>query len=315
MKVELKRIMCAADFSDFSDHACLYGIALAKEYKAKLYMCHVVDLPSAAIYEEGISDPLEQQNRFTNYAREYINKFIGDQPLDWEPVIKIGQAANELTRVAEEKDVDLVISATHGRSGLTRLILGSVAERIMHTLPCPLLVAHSPEKDSTAFDGGQIRFQRILVGCDFSSDSSLAFEYALSLAQEFQSELHLIHVIEPNMYEDLLELPIDTEDDSLEFLSGRIDDKLKNMVPEGVTNWCSLKTSPLIGQSHEELISYAELNEIDLIVLGVRGHGLVEKLFVGSTTDRVVRQAKCPVLCVRPTIRNAQVFNGLEKIA
>ncbi len=313
MKVELKSIMCAADFSDFSDHACLYGIALAKEFKAKLYMCHAVDLPSAAIYEEGISDPLEQQNRLTDYAHEYLNRLIGEDSLDWEPVIKIGQAANELTSVAEEKHIDLVISATHGRSGLTRLILGSVTERIMHTLPCPLLVVHSSEKDSTAFDGEEFRFKRILVGCDFSSDSSLAFEYALSLAQEFQSELHLIHVIEPNMYEDLFELPIEAEDDSLEFMSGRIDEKLKNMVPEGVVNWCTLKTSPLLGRAHEELISYAEANDIDLIVLGVRGHGLVEKLFVGSTTDRVVRQAKCPVLCVRPTIRNAQVFHEPEK--
>ena len=89
MKVEFKSIMCAADFSDFSNHADLYGVALAKAYQAKLYMCHVVDLPSAAIYEEGVSGPLEQQNRLENYAYEHLNRLIGEQLVDWEPVIKI----------------------------------------------------------------------------------------------------------------------------------------------------------------------------------------------------------------------------------
>ena len=72
------------------------------------------------------------------------------------------------------------------------------------------------------------------------------------------------------------------------------------MVPEEARTWCNPVTALLAGQPHEELIKYAVVNDIDLIVLGVRGHSLVETLFVGSTTDRVLRRAPCPVLSVQP---------------
>jgi nucleotide-binding universal stress UspA family protein len=81
-------------------------------------------------------------------------------------------------------------------------------------------------------------------------------------------------------------------------LQARVEDKLKNMVPTEAFNWCTPQTVLLDGPSHEELIRYAKTNEMDLIVLGVRGQGLVERLFIGSTTDRVVRQTPCPVLSV-----------------
>jgi nucleotide-binding universal stress UspA family protein len=81
-------------------------------------------------------------------------------------------------------------------------------------------------------------------------------------------------------------------------LQAQIRDKLKKMVPTEAFNWCTPQTVLLDGPSHEELIRYAKKNKMDLIVLGVRGQGLVERLFIGSTTDRVVRQTPCPVLSV-----------------
>jgi nucleotide-binding universal stress UspA family protein len=70
------------------------------------------------------------------------------------------------------------------------------------------------------------------------------------------------------------------------------------LVPEDARNWCSLKTAVLRGQSYEELVAYAMTQSMDMIVVGVRGHGLVKSLLMGSTTDRVVRRAPCPVLTV-----------------
>jgi len=79
-----------------------------------------------------------------------------------------------------------------------------------------------------------------------------------------------------------------------------VQERLSVMVPEEARTWCNPVTALLAGQPHEELIKYAVVNAIDLIVLGVRGHSLVETLFVGSTTDRVLRRAPCPVLSVQP---------------
>jgi nucleotide-binding universal stress UspA family protein len=306
MRVQMKSIICTTDFSDFSGHAVSYGIALAKEFRAKLYLCHVIDLSSAAMYGDVITYSVGQQNRIINYAHESLSQLVGEQTLDWEPLITIGHVASEIARMAEEKGVDLVISATHGRSGLKRIVLGSVTERLMRTLPCPLLVVRSTQHDfSTTRDQG-LRLKRILVGCDFSSDSNLAVQYALSMAQEFQSELFLAHVIEPPVYKELLK-PASARGEASEVdLRERLNEELANMVPEEAYNWCSPKTVLLAGQAHEELNKHALVQNVDLIVLGLRGHGLVETLLIGSTTARVIRQAPCPVLSVRPTLQGTK---------
>ena len=126
----------------------------------------------------------------------------------------------------------------------------------------------------------------------------------MSLAQEFQAELHLAHVIAPPVYKDLLKRSITAEEEYQEDLREKLNEEITNMVPDEARIWCTPKTTLLAGQPHEEIIKYAVVNKIDLIVLGVRGHSLMEKLFVGSTTDLVARQAPCPVLSVRPTVQN-----------
>jgi nucleotide-binding universal stress UspA family protein len=300
MRVLLKRILCATDFSDFSNHAIPYGIALAREFKAKLYVSHVIDLSSAAIYGEAVFALEEQQSRMTSYAHNEMTRLMGQESLEWEPLITVGNPANEIARLAADKQVDLAIAASHGRSGLKRLILGSVTERLMRTLPCPLWVVRSPELGFATPADQAIQIKKIVVGCDFSPDSSLAFEYGLSLAQEFQADLHLAHVVEPPLYDDLIK-PCEPGDSLRERLRKTVQEKLSAMVPEEARTWCNPVTALLAGQPHEELIKYAVVTGIDLIVLGVRGHSLVETLFVGSTTDRVLRKAPCPVLSVQPT--------------
>ncbi len=306
MKIELKNIICTTDFSDVSNAAIPFGIALAKQFGAKLFLCHVIDLSSVAMYGEGFVAPLEQETKIADYAHEDLRKLIGDHPVDWEPLIPVGHTAGEIARLAEEKNADLVVSATQGRSGLKRFVLGSVTERLMRTLPCPLLVIRGPERDYVTSMDKEIGFQRILVGCDFSPYSELTFQYGVSLAQEFQSEVHLAHVIEPAAYKDLLRAPMEQTEGFEQDLRKKLNEKLAEMIPEEVHNWCTLKTTLLAGQPHEELTKYAAAHDVDLIVLGVRGHSLVETLFVGSTTDRVVRKAPCPVLSVRPIRTSAQ---------
>jgi len=301
MRVQVKSIICATDFSDHSNHAVTYGIALAKEFGAKLYVCHVIDLVSADMYGTGFSDPLEQKNRITDYSIEYIERLIGEQPFVWEPIVKIGHTAHEIARVAEEKDVDFAVLATHGRAGLKRFVLGSVTERLMQTLTCPLLIVRNPKRDLVLPAVQEIRPQRILVGCDFSPDSNLAFQYGLNFAQEFQSELHLAHVIQTPVYKDLLMPAVEPKEGLQQDLRDQLKEELLNMVPEEARHWCTPITTLLAGQPYEELTKYVVIHNVDLTVLGIRGHSLVETLFVGSTTDRVIRQAPCPVLSVRPT--------------
>jgi nucleotide-binding universal stress UspA family protein len=303
--MQLKSIICTTDFSALSNHAVYYGIALAKEFKAKLYLCHVIDISSITMYD-GAAFTYESQNGYIrDYAHKYLTRLIGEHPIDWEPIITVGRAADEIVRIVEEKDVDMAITATRGRSGLKRLILGSVTEHLMRTISCPLLSVRGPEQEVMDAADQEVGFKRILVGSDFSSDSILAVQYGLSLAQEFQSDLHLVHVIPP-IHKNLPKHVIETRERFQQDFREELLEKLKDMVPKEAFNWCTPKMTLLAGDPHEELIKYAVVQGMDLIVLGVRGHSLVETLFVGSTTDRVVRRSLCPVLTVRPIVQDTQ---------
>jgi nucleotide-binding universal stress UspA family protein len=307
MRVQLKNLICTTDFSELSNRAIPYGISLANAFGAKLYVCHVIGLPSTAIYGEILVDPTEQHNKAQALAQAQLENIIGEQAIEWQPLISIGHIADEINHLAEEMRADLVITATHGRSGLRRLILGSVSGRLVRTLPCPVLIIPGHEQDVRPVEIQGFKFQRILVGCDFSTVSSLALQYGLSMAQEFQSELHLAHVIEPPAYRNFNRSKTkngeDFEPDLRDYLNG----KLKKMVPEDAQNWCTPMTTLLEGKSDEELTDYAVSQKIDLIVLGVRGQGLVEKLFVGSTTERVIGRAACPVLSVCARVQDTQI--------
>ncbi len=301
MRVNFDRIICATDFSELSNYAVHYGVSLAREFKAKLYLCHVIDLSSATMYGEATYAFESQLTHMEDYANERMKRIMSKYDVEWEPLITIGNAADEVARLSREKEANLVITATRGRSGLKRLFLGSVTGHLMGALRCPLLTVRGPRHDPALTEDKTIRFDRILVGCDFSPDSNLALEYGLSLAQEFQSDLYLVHVLETPNYKGLSKSVESAREEIGKSLHKELKKKLENLVPEDAHNWCKPKTRLLAGQAHEELAKFADVNDIDLIVLGVRGQRLIESLFVGSTTERTIRNTGCTVLSVRPT--------------
>ena len=305
MRMYLKNIVCATDFSDLSNHAIAYGVYLAREFKAMLYLCHVIDLSSATIYGEATFGFEPQIMRMEEYAQERLKRIMAGHKIEWEPFVTSGNAADEVTRFAEEKGIDLVIAATRGRSGLKRFILGSVTEHLMRTLPCPLLTVHGPKKGPAVSIDQRIEFKRILVGADFSPDSDLAFQYGLSMAQEFQAELHLVHVLEPPVYKEIPKSVQGAREEIRKSLHEQLSGKLEAMVPVEALNWCKPKITLLAGYPDIELIKYADIENIDLIVLGARGHGVMKSLFIGSTTERVIRNASSVVLSVRPMVKEA----------
>ncbi len=303
MKIRVERIICATDFSDYSNHAVSYGLALAREFGARLYVCHVIDLPAATVYGETMIDPGALRSRIIDFALGEIGAMVGAEETEWEPVVTIGHAADEIARLSREFEADLVITATRSRSGLTRLILGSVTQKLLQLLSIPLLIIQAPGPEWGPGTERTIGLKRIMVGCDFSPNSQLAFEYGTSLALQFQAELHLVHVIPPAVFEDMLKPGEQPGDEYKKNLRERLTERLKAMIPAEAEYWCESKATLLAGEPHEELVKYATVNDIGLIVLGVRGRGLMETLLVGSTTDRVLRRTTCPVLAVSPALK------------
>ena len=300
MKVEFNRILCATDLSDFSNQVVYYGIAMARRFGAVLYFCHVIDLPVTTVHGSAYTFPEDYVDSLKEEALQKMEALMEGYSVEWEPIVMTGPVAKTLSGLVVQKKIELAIAATHGRSGLTRLLLGSVTERLVRSVGCPLLIAAPSEHKFNMETVEQAGFKNILVGCDFSPDSASAVNYALNLAQEFESNLHLVHVIEPIAYRDML-LPDPLLDNMQANLHQNLTEELTKRVPDEAHNWCEIKPVCLTGKVHEALIKHAEANSVDLIILGIRGRGLMESMLLGSTTDRVIRHAVCPVLSVCET--------------
>ena len=300
MKINFQRILCATDLSDFSNSAVVKAVEMAKEFGSKLSICHVIDLPMATMHGAALVFQEEQIEEMKNSAFDQIRDLVAGNELSWEAVVETGPVSGTLCRFAEGKRADLTIVSTHGRTGLKRLFLGSVTERLLRTITCPLLVVTSPKTDDEPvkrFKG--FGFKNILVGCDFSADSKRAVEYGFSLSQEFQAIIHLVHVVEPFVYLDSLESDSFYKEMLVDNSTG-CRDRLEELVPKEALDWCKVEIACEKGKPFQALKVYADLHQVDLIVLGVRGHSLVETMLLGSTTDRLIRGVDCPVLSVCP---------------
>ena len=249
MKINFNNILCATDLSDLSTIAISSGVALAKEFNAKLYVCHIVDLSTTAAYGDIIFAPLELQNKTIGYTHEQLKRMMQNQSIDWEPLVTAGHPPDEISKFVAMHRIDLVVSATHGRSGLKRVFLGSVTERLIRILPCPLLIVRSHEDIDTFLGGFSLGFKKILVGCDFSTFSELAFQYGLSLAQDFESELHLVHVIETTIARAYSKSGAAPGGSPEKTLYHQLSEKLSKMIPEESVLWCRRRNDPSGGQA------------------------------------------------------------------
>ena len=198
--------------------------------------------------------------------------------------------------MAAEQHVDLIV--THSRKAArAATLLDSTADAITRTAPCPVLIIPQ-ELDVDGKSDSGISLKRILVAYDFSGDSELALTYGLSLAQEFQSELHLLHVLSPAPKA----LPREAKEASASNGSAfhMAAKRLYNVVPAETHLWSEVKQVVSQGPPYREILAYAAEKEIDLICIGASGAGFGLWALFGSNTDRILRQATCPVLIARP---------------
>ena len=294
--IEIKSILCPVELTADSDRALLYAAGLARAYEAKLYILTCTDALAPAGTLPRLEASAEVRRMMERSLKEYAGG-AGVLAIDWESVlVEDSNAAEAITREAAERGVDLIVMCSRRRP-LRAALLGSTAEEVYRTAPCPALIMHPDERDWDESQADQLQPRRVLVAHDFSDYSELALKYALSFTQEYQAELHLLHV---------LSAPVLTEPE-LAWGPAGVDGvyqkaalRLKNSVPGEAYMWCTVKTAVRWGKPYREILTYAEENNIDLISLGARGSNFGAYALLGSNVDRVLRQAPCPVLIARP---------------
>lgn len=288
-RINIERILYPTDLSLESVDALRYAVALARSYGAKLLLCHSTGSQPA----RGASD--DTRWRLSEIMKEHIHTDTAS-PLDWDAVVVEGNTATEVVRVAAEQHIDLIVTYSRKVSGAATL-LDPTAEAITRTAPCPVLITPQGNPADRVATGA-IGFNRILVAYDFSGDSELALTYGLSLAQEFQSELHLIHVLSPAAKVPAQEPKMVRANTENAFHPAA--KRLSNVVPAETHLWSEVRQVVSQGLPYREILAYARENEIDLICIGASGAGFGLWALFGSNTDRILRQAACPVLIARP---------------
>jgi nucleotide-binding universal stress UspA family protein len=305
--IEIRNILCPIDFSEHSRRALDHALVIARWYGSAVTVLHVYMRTPPALIPHG--GPVLDTVNLTETDREQLAAAVADfaaesnaPGLPLEIVIREGRAAAGILERAGQ--ADLLVMGTHGRSGFDRLALGSVTEKVLRKALCPVLTV--PRRVPEAVPVAQVVFTRILCPVDFSESSLRALDYAMSLAREADAHLTVLHVMmydmaveAPDLYETLIadrDLGADAFQQRCEAYSRN---RLDTIVPDTVREACRVETRLGHGKAYRDILRVAAEQQADLIVMGVKGHGALDRMFFGSTTQHVVRQADCPVLTLR----------------
>jgi nucleotide-binding universal stress UspA family protein len=291
-RINFERILCPIGLAPDSNEALRYAIALAKAYRAKLLVMHCCGPYSTASPIDLCHVLASLEDSLAKHLRPPASP-----GLKAEVIIVEGDPLVAIAREAAERRIDLIVMRSRRRPYAAAL-LGSTAETLCRTAPCPILITHPREQEWGGVTGNEVSLRRVLVAHDFSSDSELALSYGLSLAQEYQCELHLLHVLPPRVRSEAPEiamLPLSAETAFDEAVN-----RLRRAAPNEAYLWCKVKQAVREGHPYRELLDYAEDQNIDLICMGASGTGFGMHALFGSNADRVLRQAPCPVLIARP---------------
>lgn len=291
-RIIFERILCPIDLTPDSDESLRYGIALARAYGARLFVINCVDY--------AISGPLEREHikhLLDAAVRKHLRLPVSDDFI-WQTLLVDGDPKTSIPQEAAERRIDLIVMRSRRRPYAAAL-LGSTAESVCRTAPCPVMITHPREQDWAGGTTNEIGLRRVLVAYDFSSDSELALSYGLSLAQECQAEVHMLHVLPARS--------VRLTPPEMALLSSEVDSgfreaasRLHSSVPAETRLWCDVKQAVREGHPYREVLSYADEQNIDLICMGASGTGFGMRALFGSNADRVLRQAPCPVLITRP---------------
>ena len=294
--VEIREILCPTDFSEASRHALDHAIAIARWYDSRITALHVIHVPLVpepppSILAAGYAGATTVVTSTYQVCQEDVRAWVEPARragLKTEASVDEGNAARRILEHAAR--TDLIVIGTHGLGGVDRAMLGSVTEKVLRQARCPVLTV--PPAVAAA---SKVPYKRLLCAVDFSESSLNALRFSLSLAEEADASLTILHVFDWPRDGDLLVERFDTK----EFRRVVEDDaraRLDALVSDDVRQWCSPSTTVAYGKPYREILDLAAKEETDVIVMGVRGRNALDLTLFGSTTNQVVRRATCPVL-------------------
>ena len=288
-RISLKNILFATDFSPTAEAALPYAIGLAKQYGARVHGLHV-RFPATypIVGPEALPQVMEAAEEQAKFEAKQMHEMLENVPHG--VTVTEGDLWPVLHEIVNQDKSDLIVMGTHGRTGVSRALLGSAAEEIFRKASCPVLTVGPHVSSNTE---RRLAMKEILFATDFSSESLAALPFAVSLAQEHQSNLTLLNVAGAPEVGDLVHAEQYAESTMR---------RLRSLVPSGAELWCEPNCKVEHGSEAGKIVEVAVALGADLIVLGVHGpqSGLgATTHLLRSIAHQVVVDAPCPVLTVR----------------
>jgi nucleotide-binding universal stress UspA family protein len=298
--MNIGHIILATDGSTRAEGAEAYACKLAELWGATLTVVSVLEFapgldPEYPVCRLYLAELMKQATG--ELAR--LKARAADHGIAVRTRIEMGIPSEQVLAAAVAEDADLIIVGTAGKSGLAHVLLGSTAERIIQTAPCPVLAVRtdgSGAEHTTGSTSHPATLDRILVPVDFSDCSLDALEYAVAVAQRAQASVMLVHVMEPASYGLDFTVP---DKAAREHEREVLTQRLAGLV--AALEAANVKSKSLVrgGLPRDSILEAARAWSADVIVMGTHGRRGLSHALYGSVVESVLRKSHCPILTVR----------------
>ena len=292
---DVRKILVPYDFSPLSQKALGSALLLTQLVNAELHVVHVEVLHGLPITESSMvpAAPAETLRKRIEEDNAYINDLYKDVVIFY--AVGRGIAAGPIIlEYLKLHQMDLVVMGTHGRHGLLRMFLGSVAEEIVRNAPCNVLTIPGDATSFLEFD----KLKRILVPIDFSEHSAQALLYARKVTTLSAAQLDLVHVLHFPSFTTVSDAGVFSIADFDTDLEVKAVEHLKEFYAQVIGDAALVSFSSLEGPAADEIVSHAAETKCDLIVIGTHGLTGIDRFLLGSVASKTIRRAPCPVLVI-----------------
>ncbi|WP_126662038.1 universal stress protein [Haloterrigena salifodinae] len=275
-----ERILVPTDGSGPANAALEFAGEIAGREQITAHVLHVVDSDTKT----------DDADELLDESREWITN-IDATVIDER---RTGEPQNAILEYAADNGIDAIVMGTHGRRGIGRLLVGSVTESVVRNADVPVLVVRGASEVRRRYP-----FETILVPSDGSVHAEAALERALALAEHHDATVHVLSVVDvtPAGIEERADLRLER----LESYANRVvDDAVAAAEEAGIDAVSAVE----YGSTDQRIRSYADEVDADLVVMGTHGRSGLDRLLLGSATERMLRTATTPVLTVRASADN-----------
>lgn len=293
------KILVPSDFSTYSDKALAQALDIAQEYKAQVYVLHVVqEKISHTLDDYGLTPRSikQMETKMISNARKKIQKQIKKFPkaeeLEAFAEVMVGNPSEAILDMQKEKGIDLIVISSLGRTGLAKYFIGSVARNVLKASTCPVLLVKQE----------LLRPTKILVPTDFSDYSDKALKQALDIAKQYEAKVFLFHVIHKEVNRCVADVCMG--DDVIREIEKQMESRAQEDLVKQLGKFSQAKEVSVItdigkGIPYEAILQETDDKGIDLIVIASLGRSAIARFLIGSVSRNVLKGAKCPVLLTK----------------